>query len=327
MMRSCWFLALGLALFLAASVHAQQPAVEADYEIALTRALEAHAAGDYAEAEQAMRLAHSLSPNARSLRGLGVILYAQGRYVESIEPLEQALDSQVKPLSAELRQGVEELLVRVWQRVGRLLLRVEPDDSRVLVDGVEPRRHGQELVLMAGEHRVEVSAPGRQPYALTLQSRPGSHDSLHVVLAVVPSAAPSAAPVTAEVPIKTAPVPVRRDAPSASAVARNSLLIAGGALLVAGGVSWGIGFARYRDLDDECQQDPCDETTARGRWDDKRIGSLTTTGAVLLSVGAAALLTAGALELWHFKTRKAHASAPRARLRLRGAGLGLQGSF
>jgi tetratricopeptide (TPR) repeat protein len=322
-MRSCWFLALSLTLFLAAPAHAQEPAVEADYDVALTHALEAHAAGDYAQAEQAMKLAHALSPNARTLRGLGVILYAQGRYVEAIEPLEQALDCQVKPLSAELRQGVEELLARVWQRVGRLLLRVEPGDNRVLVDGVEPRRHGQELVLTAGEHRVEVSAPGRQPYALTLQSRPGSQDSLHVVLAALPSALS----VTSEAALPPVALPARHDALKASAVARNSLLVAGGALLVTGAVSWGIGFARYRDLYDECQQNPCDDAIAREGYEDKRIGPLTTTGAVLLSVGAAALLTAGALELWHYKTRKAHASVPRARLSLRGAGLGLQGWF
>ncbi|HEX6241893.1 MAG TPA: hypothetical protein VFZ61_13385, partial [Polyangiales bacterium] len=79
-MRSRWLLALSLTLFLTARARAQEPAVEGDYDAALTRALEAHAAGDYARAEQAMQLAHSLSPNARTLRGLGVILYAQGRY-------------------------------------------------------------------------------------------------------------------------------------------------------------------------------------------------------------------------------------------------------
>ncbi|HEX6240039.1 MAG TPA: hypothetical protein VFZ61_04070, partial [Polyangiales bacterium] len=228
-------------------------------------------------------------------------------------------------LSAELRQSVEELLARVWQRVGRLYLRVEPKDSRVLVDGVEPRRHGEELVLASGAHRVEISAAGRTPYALALETRPGSRDSLHAVLALVPDPAPTAALPSPAMP----PTPAPRDASRSPSLARNSLLIGGGALLVAGAASWATGFARYRDLVDECREDGqsgCEEDLAKQRYDQERIGPLTTTGAVLLSVGAAALLTAGALELWRFQRRRTHTAA-RARLLLRGAGVGVHASF
>jgi tetratricopeptide (TPR) repeat protein len=330
-----------IGLVLSAALARAEAVPDAAYDAALDRALTAHAAGDFGQAEASMREAHALSPNARTLRGLGVILYAQGRYLEAIEPLEAALQSETRALSAELRRGVEELLVRVWQRVGRLTLRIDPAESRVLIDGAAPVPHGPtEIVLAAGEHRVEVSAPERAAYALTLRIQAGSRDSLHVVLAPVRRAGSAGAAESGR------PLQAAQNRPDAAPHAprwtprlRNSLSIGGAALFAAGAASWLTGYLRFVALEKHCagKEAGCAFEDAEARYDRKRIAPLTSAGVVVLSTGAALLLAVGAVELWRWYSRR-HASRTGdsrwssarwhdARLQLSGNGLSLQAQF
>lgn len=312
---------------------AQEAPSEAAYEAALDRALEAHGAGNFAEAEAAMREAHALSPNARTLRRLGVILYAEKRYLEAIAPLEAALASAEKALSAELRAGVEELLSRIWQRVGRLTLRVEPASREVRIDGAAPLLHGTDIVLAAGEHQVEVTAPEREPYVLTLRTQAGSRDSLYVVLAAASGGRP-ASTVQRVGPVAPAPEAVRladlrrRDKRLLTPTWRTGLLVGGGALLVAGAASWLTAFVRYDALERDCERgDGCDPRTLPQRYEDKRILPLNAAGIALVSTGAAALLTVGALELWQWHRTKRRAGATDVRVGTLGTGLTLHAQF
>lgn len=276
---------------------AQEAPPEAGYEAALDRALEAHGAGNFAEAEAAMREAHAISPNARTLRGLGVILYAEGRYLQAIAPLEAALASADKALSAELRTGVEELLSRIWQRVGRLTLRVEPTTGTISVDGAAPLSHGQNQILLApGEHKVRISAPLREPYELSLRTQAGSHDSLHVVLA--PSApnvvlpAPASAPASPRVSIDRVWSPGLR----------NGLLGAAAGVAAVGLGTWLTGYLRFVALRETCSKEGGCADRER-RFDHERIGPLTTSGVVLMATGAGALLAFGGVALWQRRKR------------------------
>src|SRR6187402_1312763 len=76
-----------------AQADAPPSAPSAEYESALGQALDAHARGDSDTARVFMERAHRLQPSARTLRGLGTIALAQGRFAEAIQYLEQALAS------------------------------------------------------------------------------------------------------------------------------------------------------------------------------------------------------------------------------------------
>src|SRR5687768_4923451 len=76
-----------------------QAAASNPYEVALSEALASHARGDYAQARIFMERAHQLEPSARTLRGLGIVAFAQGRHLEAIRQLDQSLLASEKPLS------------------------------------------------------------------------------------------------------------------------------------------------------------------------------------------------------------------------------------
>jgi tetratricopeptide (TPR) repeat protein len=300
-MNRCLTACFTLGLLLLVGLARAQEAPEQVYEQALDRALAAHASGDYQVAESAMREAHALSPNARTLRGLGVILYAQGRYAEAVAPLEAAREHALKPLSAELRVGVDELLLRIWQRIGRLLLRSEPAASEIAVDGAAPLLHGPaEILLTAGEHQVRISAPGREPYELSLRTQAGSRDSLHVVLA---PRVERLASVRVEAPMRGPLSSAPRSDRAWSPVLRNSLFAASAAVVAAGAVSWLVGYLRFRELNKECPSVCADEADAVQRFKQERIAPLTATGIALMATGGAALLALGGVELWQRKKR------------------------
>jgi hypothetical protein len=316
-----WWIAVWTCWLVLHTVRAQaeETGREAAYDAALDRALGAHASGDYTTAEVAMREALALSTNARTLRGLGVILYAQERYVEAIDPLEAALVNELKPLPPELRASVDELLQRIWQRVGRLTLRIEPPEAEVLIDGKVPAAHGPaECVLAAGEHDLRIRAPEREPYDLSLRTRAGSRDSLHVVLARLAQADTGPSSVTSQGgPWARA----RRVDDVWTPVVRNAVLVSGAVVALAGAATWLTGYLRFRELETWCEDMPggaCTEAPQE-RYDQKRIEPLTTTGIVLMGTGAAALLVGGSLELWRWHSR--------TRLRATGHGLSLRHAF
>ena len=68
---------------------------------------------------------------------------------------------------------------------GRLMLLVEPVQAEVLVDGYPLQRHpdlSYEVGLLQGEHRVEVSAEGYEPYQRTVDIQGGERISLTIRL-------------------------------------------------------------------------------------------------------------------------------------------------
>jgi tetratricopeptide (TPR) repeat protein len=295
------------------------------YEAALDRALAAHGSGDFETAEQAMRQAHALSPNARTLRGLGVILYAQGRYLEAVEPLESACTDAVKRLSPELLASTEELLARVWQRIGRLTLQIEPAESQLSIDGAPPLAHGErEVLLAAGDHHVRITAPGREPYRLALRTQPGSHDSLHVALAPRLALQPEPALSMAQAPGTADTRHVDR---RWSPLVRNSLFAASAAVVAVGVATYLVGYLRFVDLKQKCEKDCGDEAERTRRFEDERIAPLTTTGVALMATGAGALLAVTGVELWQRRAARGHEGSAHTRLYLTPSGGRLQHQF
>lgn len=173
------------------------------YREAIDEALAEYATQHYLEAMSLFARAHKLSPNARTLRGLGSVTFELRRYSESASYLEQALASDQKSLDAKMRTETERLLERARGYIAELTLEVAPPSAQVTLD----RAHvtlvaGQPLQLEIGEHELEVSASG---FAT-------EHRSFTVIGGEAWSATISLRPQTsgsARLPTPAPPVPLR----------------------------------------------------------------------------------------------------------------------
>jgi tetratricopeptide (TPR) repeat protein len=140
MLRLCLLLLpLGLGAFwpsgsVIAESGSRAPASTAEpvgYKAAIDSAIEEFASNNLAEAREHFGRAHALFPNARTLRGLGMVEFELRNYPEAIGWLRKALAFDVKRLEGKLRGETEDLLERANGYVGEVRLRVSPSDASV----------------------------------------------------------------------------------------------------------------------------------------------------------------------------------------------------
>jgi hypothetical protein len=187
----------GIAVCVALSLVAQSVTAQAgsastqgetpEYQALIDRAVTEYEAHNFAEARALFTDAHAVNPNARTLRGLGMVAFELKDYVESITRLDAALASRVKPLEGDLRKHTEELLARANAFVARYELDIKPalQSSRIIVDGVPVEiATGQALSLVVGEHVLEVQAPGYQEEKRALSVTGG--DAQRIVIELQP---------------------------------------------------------------------------------------------------------------------------------------------
>lgn len=303
------FSCLALALLLvAAPTFAQEPA-PSEYEIVLAQSLEAHARGDYEAARVAMERAHAIEPSARTLRGLGIVAFAQGKHLSAIRYLDGSLASEVKPLPSDLRASVQELLTNAWAQVGRYEVVIDPASGDFLIDGAEPDFYAPSVVvLVPGPHVVTARAPARAPYELKLEARAGARETLHLVLAVPP------APLVVERRVESlSPLAVPPAArPTWWTPALRNTGLAGGTVLFFGGAAlYWVGVQKLDDIADGCRSRPegaCTSEQADRRFDARNVRAYGISGGVLAGTGAALLLGVGAIEIWRLR----HKEKPRS---------------
>lgn len=179
------------------------------YTQAIDRAVAAYEAGDYAQAREHFAAAHALSPNARTLRGLGKAEFELRNYGQSLAYLEASLASQEKPLDDRLREEVTALAERARAYVGELHVSVEPGTATVSIDGVKVASGPEaSLSLVIGDHILEFHALGHVPEKRAVKIAAGERTSVQVALAMP---TPSDAPVEASVHIVPASVPPRSE--------------------------------------------------------------------------------------------------------------------
>jgi hypothetical protein len=178
-----------------------QDSAPAEYTEAVQRALEELDANNLPEALAEFRHAHRVFPNARSLRGIGMVEFDLREYERAARHLQEALASREKPLAGALRAETEQLLARALRYLGEIRIVTDPKDAKLLIDGspVQQQPDGS-LLLNLGEHTIEVSAPGRLTETRTLQVSGGDRRQLVVSLRMVDRAQASesalAAPMT-----------------------------------------------------------------------------------------------------------------------------------
>jgi hypothetical protein len=190
-MRRLWVV-IAVVLGSVLSARADEPESQ-QYSEVVNEAISEFNATRFAESRALFMRAHELSPSARTLRGLGATEFELRNYGLSVRYLTDALASDVRPLEGELRARTEKLLERARGFVARLDLTVLPSSSYATVDG-EVVENGRELLLDAGEHVIDIEAPGYVPLRRVMNVRAGESEHLHVVLTMRIDSAPVAAP-------------------------------------------------------------------------------------------------------------------------------------
>lgn len=181
---------------------AAQVAQSPQYLALIEQALREHEAANFAEARALFLKAHALYPNARTLRGIGMMEFELRNYPDSIARLQAALASRVNPIEGELRRATEQLLARARGFVVPLQLSVRPVRSAtsVRIDGVVAAWDRERtLHLTVGEHTLEVSAPGFENERRALSVKGGEAQAVSVVLRAIEP--PRAAPLSATQPV------------------------------------------------------------------------------------------------------------------------------
>ncbi len=190
---------IGVALFVstvAAQPHDPPPA----YTETIAQALAEFDGHRYAEARALFVRAHALYPNARTLRGLGVVEFELQHYGVAADYLRDALAADERRLDGEMRTSTEALLARTRVFLDDIELALQPSAARVLVDGVPVALAGGHLVVQVGDHMFEIEADGYRPERRALSAQGGRTTRLEIVLQPLASAAPrtdAATPLTA----------------------------------------------------------------------------------------------------------------------------------
>ncbi len=209
--RAVLFLALGLSTLLGSSLaellfaraaRAQDTderpratsaasAEPAGYRELITEALMEYEQRHFEEARALFQQAHSLFPNARTMRGQGMAEFELRNYADAIDCLEAALASNVRPLDGVLRAETRDLVRRARRFVAALSLSVTPSTARVRVDGLTVELGPDSVLLLeVGEHTLEVDAPGYASHERSLVVRGGEEQRIEVSLTQQPGLMP-----------------------------------------------------------------------------------------------------------------------------------------
>jgi hypothetical protein len=203
-----------------------------DYATALDR---------FQRAESLYRVPSITVMTARCLAKVGRVVEAVDKYEETMRmPLDAGAPEAFRRAVADAHAEVE--LERA--RLARLELHLPADApaaAQLRLDGklVPVALIGVPRPVDPGSHRVEVRAPGRQPYVNSVVLAEGGSQRLEVVLGAEQSTEP--APVASAATRSPGP-------PTLSIV-----LLAGGAVAIAGGaVTGGLALSHKSKLDEQC---------------------------------------------------------------------------
>jgi hypothetical protein len=188
---------LGLTCALALLIAAAEPArandsagpieltadQQAEYEELTKKGIMEYDLDHWAEAKTYFLRAHTLFPNARTLRALGLIAFELRSYVESLDWLERALASKQKPLTEAMRKGVNDVAKDARAFVAQIWLVLEPANATVFVDGEPVKLRDQGVLLVdPGEHELRIEAAGHQTLTRPLKVTGGQSSELELRL-------------------------------------------------------------------------------------------------------------------------------------------------
>jgi hypothetical protein len=140
---------------------APDPGETSQYHAMLEEAVSEYDAHRYEEARALFRRAHEISPNARTLRGIGMASFELREYIEALRSLEASLVDKRRALTPTQRTQVEALIERTRAFVGRFFLKLSPKETIVRVDGAPGIVESDgSLLLGFGRHTLIAESPG-----------------------------------------------------------------------------------------------------------------------------------------------------------------------
>jgi hypothetical protein len=308
---------------------AAEPAVADGYQAAVERAVAEFSEGRWAEARALFGQAHALSPNARTLRGLGMSAFELRMYAQAIGELEAALQDTRKPLTDALRAHVLELLARARAFVGRVRIEASPAGAQVLVDGKPPSAQDDGAVLLdAGIHTVTATAEGYRAQSVRVQVEGGRADTVQLALQPLATPAPAPAPQPPVAQPPSAPIrapvaeaqssPAPREPPGS--LQPYAWVSAAGAVAfgVAAAAFWAVGEGQYADLEEQCAPSCSD-----AQIDDSGVSTSDTLTNAFLGLSILSGLTSAVL----FGIDASRDDAAPARVELAPGGVRVRGRF
>jgi len=285
-----------------------------EYRELIEQALSEFKHKNWPEARVLFRRAHELSPNARTLRGMGVVSYEMRDYVHAVLELSSALSDTRQSLTEAQRKECENLLGRSRTFVGAYALKLEPSNAEVSLDGSPLLRDAEGRVLVSfGEHTLRAMAPGYQDSTSKLVVQGGEQGELRIVLY-----RPQVAAAAGAAPASSVEKTVRSDGPSAPSEREAGdepttnrtrrgfrdhglryswvALGTGVALGAAAAGTWFMGQGKVDDLDSSCaRQASAGMACVRGQVDTDNIKRFERATTALLGLTGAAVVVAGVL--------------------------------
>jgi hypothetical protein len=322
---SCTALSL-LVLALAPGAARAEPTLAAEqphpleddpaYQRAVEQALHEYQLGNFSEAKAFFAQAHALSPNARTLRGLGMSAYELRNYVDAIAYFEQALEASQRPLTPSMRTEVAQLLAQARSFITRLTLTLQPRTTEVRVDTRPVRPDASGVILLdPGEHELLFALPEREPITRNLRTDGGESLSMSVSFP---------APQHAETPAAPAPLPLTAAAPAGSSTSLAPWFVIGGgaAVAIAGGVFLGVALSDKASVEHPDARDGGLPYYPNYAGAEKRVFPFSVIGISGLGLGVASMI-AGLL----WKIGDAGERAPTARLQATPTGVRFSARF
>lgn len=283
----------------APTAHAKDGAAN-QYKRLVAEGLQEYRRERYVEARALFERAHEMSPNARTLRGIGFAAFHQKDYVRALTALSAALEDRRKPLTPKQRKTVRKMLRQAGEFVGRYELQVVPAAASVQIDSRNPVVHEGKIVLNPGQHELVVRAAGHATATRRLDVEPRDDESLVIELqslrpaavAAAELAVPEEAQAAAADQTATPPPDGSDDKLKFNRMQWSGVAVAGGGALSLGASLYTFLQARSKRDESGCEGRVC--TTERGQAlnDDARLlGNLATA----MSVGGGVLVAGGAL--------------------------------
>lgn len=290
---------LGIALACASySGSARAQTDEAAYREVITEAVQEFDAHRFEEARALFTRAHAISPNARTLRGIGMTSFEMRDYAEAYRALSAALVETARPLTPDQIVEARALLERTSGFLGVFRVEVVPAGATLLVDGHAAVTADDGRVLLGlGRHELVARATGYGDAQRAIDVRGGESETISVRLEPDASAHDLPPPATSDAG-DVAPQVDARGSGASDPTAGIALLVSGGVLSVAALV---VGLASWRTSDEQialCQAagPDCDNLGGLRGERDAAAGitiALAVGGVGLLAIGAIVLATSG----------------------------------
>ena len=251
-------------LFSSVTVRAAEPPDAAQYRSLLADAVSEYEARRFDEARALFRRANDLSPNARTLRGIGMASFELRDYVEAYRALQGSLADKRKPLTPEQRRQIEALLERTKAFTGHFGIRTIPLDSIVRIDGEVPfiEQDGR-VTLGLGRHSIAVDAIGRIGEVRDIHVFGGENRDLEFQLRLIE-------PPLASTTLETTPAAPTPAPDTEGHRLHPAWWLVGGGVLAAGAVATGIAWHSQEGQLDLCHQNAAcrneDTLTTERNW-------------------------------------------------------------